>query len=73
MCVCACVCVCVRVCVCVCVCVCECNVVKCYLEFLHCDNVVITMLSQPKTNVVTTLSLISFLYIVIIIISTMAK
>ena len=49
--------------VCVCVCVCECNVVNAtlsqrYLEstFLCCDNVVITKLSQPKHNVVTTLS-----------------
>ena len=46
----------------VCVCVCECNVVNAtlsqrYLEstFLRCDNVVITTLSQPKHNVVTTL------------------
>ena len=50
-------------CVCVCVCVCERNVVNAtlsqrYLEstFLCCDNVVITMLLQPKSNVVTTLS-----------------
>ena len=57
-----------RVCVCVCVCMsmhvgCKCNVViatcpQRYLEstFLRCHNVVITMLSQPKDNVVTTLS-----------------
>ena len=45
------------------VCVCECNVVNAtlsqrYLEsaFLSCHNVVITTLSQPKSNVVTTLS-----------------
>ena len=57
------VCVCVFVCVCVCMCVCECNVVNAtlsqrYLEstFLPCDSVVITMLSQPKPNVVTTSS-----------------
>ena len=54
-------------CVCVCVCMsmhvgCKCNVViaMCprYLEFtfLRCHNVVITTLSQPKDNVVTTLS-----------------
>ena len=54
-------------CVCVCVCMsmhvgCKCNVViatcpQRYLEstFLRCHNVVITMLSQPKDNVVTTL------------------
>ena len=53
---------------CVCVCVsmhvgCKCNVViatcpQRYLEstFLRCHNVVITTLSQPKDNVVTTLS-----------------
>ena len=42
---------------------CKCNVViatclQCYLEskFLRCHNVVITTLSQPKGNVVTTLS-----------------
>ena len=42
---------------------CKCNVViatcpQCYLEstFLRCHNVLITTLSQPKDNVVTTLS-----------------
>ena len=51
----------IHMCVCVHVCVCECNVVnatlsQCYLEssFLRCHNVVITTLSQPKNNVVTT-------------------
>ena len=58
-------CMCVHVCV--CVCMCECNVVNAmlsqrYLEstFLRCHNVVITTLSQPKNNVVTTLSQLDF-------------
>ena len=60
-------------CVCVCVCMsmhvgCKCNVMiatcpQHYLEstFLRCHNVVITTLSQPKDNVVTTLSQRDFL------------
>ena len=51
------------VCVCACVCMCECNAVNAmllqhYLEstFLRCHNVVITTLSQPKSNIVTKLS-----------------
>ena len=46
------------VCVCVCVCVVIATCLQRYLEstFLRCHNVVITTLSQPKDNVVTTLS-----------------